>query len=589
MSTQEKNSHLYNIRHSLAHMLAQAVLDMFPEAKLGTGPVTENGFYYDFDLPRTLIPEDLKLLEKKMRKFVQQNQSFVRREEELKPAIEFLKTIGQPYKIELIEKFAEQKGVSSVSFYENVREADKKSVFVDLCEGGHVENTKEIDAKCFTLSATSSAYWQADENNTQMQRIYGIAFESGAELATYEKQMEEAKKRDHRKLGKELELYVISPLVGGGLPLWAPKGAMLRDVLIEFMKKEQLKRGYQMAITPHIAKVELFQISGHWQNYRESMFTPMKIEDEEYVMKAMNCPLHCQIYNSRKRSYRELPFRLAEFGTVYRYEQSGELNGLTRVRGFTQDDAHIYCRPEQVKQEFLNVLDLVLFVFEKIGFKDYRVRIGLRDPKSDKYIGSDEMWEKAQNDIEEAVQERKMSYTKEEGDAAFYGPKLDFVVRDVIDREWQLGTIQVDYNLPERFELNYIGEDGKEHRPVMIHRAPFGSLERFIGILIEHFAGAFPFWLAPVQAKILAVSEHFNEYAQSVAEQLREQNVRVEVDDSNETLGKKIRNAEMEKVPYMIVVGEKEVSEKKINVRNYATKEQTTLSVEEFLRATAGG
>lgn len=565
-------------------MLAQAVLEMFPEAKLGTGPVTENGFYYDFDLPRTLIPEDLPLLEKKMRQFVKQNQGFVRREEALEPAKKFLQKINQPFKIELVEKFAQEKGVQNVSFYENIREADGKAVFVDLCEGGHVENTKEIDPKCFRLNAISSAYWQANEKNPQMQRIYGIAFESGPALRQYEEMLEEAKKRDHRKLGRELGIYVLSPLVGGGLPLWAPKGAMLRDTLIEFLKKEQLRRGYKMAITPHIAKVELFKISGHWQNYRDSMYNPMQIEDEEYVMKAMNCPLHCQIYLSEKRSYRELPFRLAEFGTVYRYEKSGELNGLTRVRGFTQDDAHIFCRPEQVKGEFLGVLDLVLHVFQKMDFKDYRVRIGLRDPKSTKYIGDDALWERAQRDIEEAVQERDLRYTKEEGDAAFYGPKLDFVVRDVIGREWQLGTIQVDYNLPQRFELEYIGEDGKVHRPVMVHRAPFGSLERFIGILIEHYAGAFPFWLAPVQAKILPVSEQYMTYARAVEKRLQESDVRVEVDDSAETLGKKIRNAELEKIPAMIVVGEKEQKEGTVNVRSYATKKQQAVTLEQFLK-----
>jgi len=576
----DKSTKLYKLRHSCSHALAQAVLEMFPEAKLGFGPPIENGFYYDFDLPRTLIPEDLAILEEKMRSIINQRQKFVCREEPMAKAIEVLKKAGQTYKVEQCEEL-QKNGEKKASFYENV-DKDGKVKFVDLCEGNHLENLGEI--KAFKLLSIAGAYWRGDEKNKMLQRIYGTGFETKAELNEHLHQLEEAKKRDHRKLGKELELFLLSQEVGGGLPLWLPKGALIRDILIEFLKKEQMKRGYQQVITPHISKKSLYETSGHWEHYHDCMYSPIKIDEEEYLLKPMNCPSHCMIYKSRVHSYRELPIRLAEFGTVYRFEQSGELNGLTRVRGFTQDDAHIFCRPDQVKREFLNVLDIVLLVFKTLGFKNFRTRIGLRDPKSSKYIGSAELWERAQREIEEAIKEVGIEYTKEEGDAAFYGPKLDFMVKDVIGREWQLGTIQVDYNLPERFNLEYIAEDGKPHRPVMIHRAPFGSLERFMGILIEHFGGAFPLWLAPVQARILPISDKFLPYAHTIEEILKNENYRIEVDDSAEGLGKKIRNAEMQKIPYMIVVGEKEEAAQTVCVRDYATKKQETLNVKDFLK-----
>lgn len=579
MATQDKSSRLYKLRHSCSHVLAQAVMQMFPEAKLGIGPPIENGFYYDFDLPRTLIPEDLAILEEKMRAIIKEAQPFTRREEPIKKALEFLKKAAQPYKIDLVKELADE-GVENVSFYQN---ADKSGHvrFADLCEGNHTENTSEI--KAFKLLHIAGAYWRGSEKNKMLQRIYGTCFETEEELQAYLKQLEEAKKRDHRKLGRELELFLLEPDLGGGLPLWMPKGALVRDLLIEFLKKEQIKRGYKPVISPHISKLDLYKTSGHWQNYRASMYSPIKIDSEEYLLKPMNCPSHIIIYRSKMHSYRELPVRLAEFGTVYRYEQSGELNGLVRVRGFTQDDAHIFCRPDQVKREFLEVLDLVLFVFKTFGFENYRVRIGVRDPEGKKYIGSDELWEKAESEIEEAVKEMKMSYSREEGDAAFYGPKLDFMVKDAIGREWQLGTIQIDYNLPERFELEYTGDDGKPHRPVMIHRAPFGSLERFIGILIEHYGGAFPLWLAPVQMRILPVSDNFLEYAHIVEEILVKEGYRVEVDDNSEMLGKKIRNAELQKIPYMIVVGEKETQSQTIAVRSYHTKKQEVLKIKDFV------
>ena len=569
-------------------MLAEAVLEMFPEAKLGTGPVTDNGFYYDFDLPRTLIPEDLKLIEKKMRKFVQQNQSFVRRDEPLEPAKEFLKKIGQPYKIELVEKFAEQKGVDTVSFYENVREADGKAVFVDLCEGGHVENTREIDPKSFKLSAISSAYWQADENNAQMQRIYGLAFESAEELKKFEMQLEEARKRDHRKIGKELGLFTFSELVGAGLPLFTQRGTLLRDTIIKTIQGIQSRYGYQNVWIPHIAKRDLYETSGHWDKFKDDLFHVKGKHDTEFVMKPMNCPHHTQIYKSQRRSYRDLPMPMAEVTTNYRDEQPGELLGLSRVRSLTQDDGHVFCTVDQIKEVSGDIVKIIKEFYTLLGMwgtDTYWVSLSVRDPeKPEKYLGESKNWDKAEKFLEEIAQEQELNFKRVEGEAAFYGPKLDFMFLDALGREWQLATIQIDFVMPQRFELEYDAEDNKPHRPVMVHRAIAGSIERFLSVIIEHFAGAFPYWLAPVQTKILPVSDPFLPYAQKIADELRAAGVRVEVDASSETLGKKIRKAELEKIPYMMVVGEKEQNESTVNVRDYATKEQKTVKVGEFLK-----
>lgn len=570
-------------RHSCSHVLAQAVLRLFPSAKLGIGPAIENGFYYDFDLARNLTPEDLKKIEAVMREIIEENQKFVQMKKPLKQAIELLKKMKQPYKIELAKELGEA-GEKKASFYINkgAGGAGGAEKFIDLCAGPHVKSTGEI--KAFKLTHVAGAYWRGNEKNKMLQRIYGLCFKTQAELDGYLKQMEEAQKRDHRKLGKELGIFMLSPEVGGGLPLWLPRGAIIRGLLIEFLKKQQIERGYSPVVTPHIGKIDLYKTSGHYENYRDHMYAPIKVDEEEFILKAMNCPHHAMIYKNSPHSYRDLPVRLAEFGTVYRYEASGELSGLVRVRGFTQDDAHLFVRPDQLKDEFLGVLDLTLFVLNKLGFKDFRARLGLRDKKKDKYMGGDKLWDRAEKDIEEALKQSKLTYAKEPGEAAFYGPKLDFVVKDVIGREWQLGTIQVDYNLPERFKLEYIDENSSAVRPVMIHRAPFGSLERFIGILIEHFAGAFPVWLAPVQAKILVVSDAFNGYAKKVASELRSAGVRAEIDLANETLGKKIRNAEITKVPYMIVVGEKERAANTICVRDYKTKKQEVMKTAELIK-----
>lgn len=573
---------LYKMRHSCAHVLAQAVLEMFPEAKLAIGPPIDNGFYYDFELPRTLIPEDLKLLEKKMKKIASQRQNFVESKQSITDAVKFLEEIKQPYKVELVKDLADA-GEETVTFYENIQPQNNKGMFVDLCKGPHAENTAEIGS--FKLAKIAGAYWKGDEKNIMLQRIYGYCFPNDEELQEFLNNLAEAEKRDHRRLGKDLNLFTFSPLVGAGLPLWKPNGAIVRDILQDYLKKEQYRRGYQPVISPHIGKKELYETSGHWQNYRDSMFSQILVDEEEYVLKAMNCPHHTQIYKDNIHSYRDLPVRFAEFGTVYRYEQTGELNGLTRVRGFTQDDAHIFCRPDQVEAEFLNVVDLVLEIFDKLGFSKYRARIGVRDASKDKYIGSDEVWSKAEASIKHACDKKGLAYTVEEGDAAFYGPKLDFVVEDVLGREWQLGTVQVDYNLPERFELEYIGEDGSRHRPIMIHRAPFGSMERFIGILIEHYAGAFPVWLAPEQLQILPIAGAHLDYAEEVYQQLLSQNIRCTLKSPTDSLGKRIRNAELQKVPYMIVIGDQEVAAKSVTVRDYATKEQLTKNLDEFIQS----
>ncbi len=578
------NLNLEPMRHSCEHVLTMAMLRLWPgKIKAAMGPATEEGFYFDFDSDIKINEDDFPKIEKEMAKIIKEDLPIIKDEMIVKEARKFFNNNvykGNEYKHEWLDEI-ESRGEKVSIYWLGEKGKDIPETFVDICSGPHVESTGKISA--FKLLKIAGAYWHGDEKNKMLQRIYGTCYESRTDLDAYLKQMEEAAKRDHRKLGKELEIFMISPEVGGGLPLWLPKGAIIRDILTNFLKEEQTKRGYLPVATPHIGKLDLYKTSGHYDHYREHMYAPIKVDEEEFILKAMNCPHHVMIYKNKPHSYKDLPVRLAEFGTVYRYEASGELSGLTRVRGFTQDDAHLFVRPDQLKKEFLDVLDLVMFIFEKLEFKNYRVRIGTRDKNSDKYIGSDENWKRAEREIEEAVKETGLEYTKDEGDAAFYGPKLDFVVKDVIGREWQLGTIQVDYNLPERFQLEYIDEHGAAVRPVMIHRAPFGSLERFIGILIEHYAGAFPFWLAPVQVKILPVSDRFTEYAKAAAEELKTAGMRVEIDMSAETLGKKIRNAELEKVPYMAVVGEKEASTGTINVRDYATKKQETIDTKKFI------
>jgi threonyl-tRNA synthetase len=554
--------------HSASHLMTQAVLRIFKDQKigLGVGMPIKDGFYQDYDI-ENLCENDLRRIEKEMKKIVKEALPITKKEVSKKEALKFYK--DDPYKTELV----------------NAIEGDTVTMFTqgefdNLCKGPHVKNTSEI--KAFKLLKISSAYWRGDEKNKQLTRIYGIAFPSNEEIKTWKEMRAKAESNSNIKLGKELDLYLISDNVGKGLPIWTPNGTMLRMQLQDFLVKEQQKRGYDFVMTPHIGKLELFKTSGHYQHYKEMMYAPIKIEEEEYLLKPMNCPFHIQYYMRGKKSYRDLPMRLSEMGTVYRYEKSGELSGLLRVRGFTQDDAHIFCTEKQVKDEFKGVFDLVTDVMTTLGLKEFRVRIGTRDPTSDKYVGSKENWDKSTKEIIEVLDEKKITYTIEEGDAAFYGPKADIVVNDALGREWQTGTIQLDYNLPERFDLNYIGADGKNHRPIMIHRAPFGSFERFVGIIIEHFGGAFPLWLSPKQAIIIPVSEHFAKYAKTVNDELIEEGIRSKLDDRNETLGYRIREAQKMKVPYIVVVGEKEVADKSVAVRNRAGK-QEVLKTKKFL------
>lgn len=575
-------------RHTLAHVLAQSVKEYFQEkgydpesVKLGIGPVIEHGFYYDIDAPEPISDEDLPAIEAKMREILKRDlplRRFVLSREEALARYQG----KDPYKTELIQEIPERE---EISFYQ---QGDEVYGFTDLCRGPHVPSTGRIPPH-FKLTHVAGAYWRGDENRPMLQRVYGVAFRTEEELKEHLWRLEEARKRDHRRLGKELELFLIDPMVGKGLVLWLPKGNILREELIQFMRQEQVRRGYQLVTTPHIGSLELYRTSGHYPYYAESQFPPIRFEGrdeaEEYLLKPMNCPHHIRIYAHRRRSYRELPLRLAEFGTVYRYEKAGELLGLTRVRGFTQDDAHIFSTPEQVKGEFLGVLDLVLHVFHTLGLKEYRARIGVREPGSSKYVGDEEKWALAERQIEEAAQEAGLSYTVEPGDAAFYGPKLDFVVKDALGREWQLGTIQVDYNLPERFALTYVGQDGAEHRPVMIHRAPFGSLERFIGILLEHFAGDFPLWLSPVQAVVIPVSEKQEDYAKEVLSRLKEAGLRAEADLRPERMQARIRDAELQKIPYILVVGEREREAGAVSVRRRHRGDLGSMPLPVFLEA----
>ncbi|MBZ9751379.1 threonine--tRNA ligase [Deinococcus sp. HMF7604] len=548
-------------RHSLGHVMSQAVGEFYqgkgyaPDAiKRGVGPSIENGWYQDFDLPEPLREEDLPEIERLMREIIGRNLPFSRRE--ISKAEGLAQFPHDPYKQELIAGLPDDE---PITFYQ-------QGDYVDLCRGPHFPNTGRLPGS-FKLMSTSGAYWRGNENNPILQRVYGVAFATQKELDDHLHALEEAKRRDHRKLGKELELFTIDPLVGRGLPLWLPNGTVLREELAAFLKAQQFQRGYQGVITPNIGNLDLYKTSGHYQNYSDSNFSPITVDDEEYMLKPMNCPHHMRIYASKPRSYRDLPVRLAEFGTVYRYEQSGELNGLTRVRGFTQDDAHIFCRPDQLKSEFLNVLDLTVLVLRTFGMEDVRFRVGTRDPESAKYVGEDSYWEMAEGQIIQAVEEVGLPYSIEPGDAAFYGPKLDFVVKDVLGREWQLGTIQVDPNLPERFDLTYVGEDGQDHRPIVIHRAPFGSLERFVGILIEHYAGDFPLWLAPRQVMIIPIADRHNDYAEQLRGELHAAGLRAEVDDSSNRMQAKVRQAELSKIPVMLIVGDKEAEARQVSTR----------------------
>ena len=593
MSAQEtpyEQSDLYRIRHSAAHVMAEAVREYYPDVLLAIGPPIEDGFYYDFDLgkdengkPKTFSPEDLEKIEETMKQLLKKNAPFQHSSMSIPEAKEFF--ANQPYKLELIDELAAGKvddmgnpinePTDEVSIY---RQRD----FVDLCRGPHVSYTSQVKANAVKLLRTSGAYWRGDENRPQLQRIYGTGWHNKAELDEYLKLLEEAKARDHRRLGKQLGLFHISQLVGSGLPLWLPKGAILRENLENFLRRAQVERGYLPVITPHIGKLDLYITSGHYPYYKDSQYTPIDVDEEKFLLKPMNCPHHIEIYKSEPRSYRDLPLRLAEFGTVYRYEQSGELNGLTRVRGFTVDDSHLFVTPDQLEEEFIGVVELIQFVFQTMGFDDFRARLGTNDPNSDKYAGAPEMWERGIAAIKQAADKVGMNYTVEEGEAAFYGPKLDFIFRDVLKREWQLGTVQVDFLLPERFDLEYIGEDGQKHRPVMIHRAPFGSMERFVGILIEHFNGAFPLWLAPVQIMMIPIADRHVEYAKQVAANLRAQGLRVEVDGGSDRMNKKIRNAQLQKIPYMLVIGDKEIEENQVAVRTRDNVDHGAMSVKDF-------
>jgi len=569
---------LKKIRHSASHVMAMAVQKLFPKAQVTIGPWTENGFYYDFDVPEAFTDKDLKAIKKEMTKIIYKKLPMTREEVSREEAEKRIKAQNEPYKLEILE------GLEAPITLYHLGDA-----WWDLCAGPHVETTQEINPKAIALESVAGAYWRGDENKAQLQRIYGTAWETPAQLKEYQRRKEEALKRDHRKLGKQLNLFVFNDLVGPGLPLWTPKGTLLRSTLSNYLQDEQTKRGYQGVVTPHIARVDLFKTSGHWQKYSEDMFPMMaesdadRLKEQGFVMKPMNCPFHIQLYKDSLRSYRELPMRLAEFGTVYRYEQSGELGGLTRVRGFTVDDSHLFVTPEQLDEEFLNVVDLILEVFKSLQLKNFKARLSFRDPDSDKYIGGDDVWEKSQNAIRRAVEKLGMEHFEGIGEAAFYGPKLDFIFTDVLEREWQLGTVQVDYNLPERFDLEYVSEDGSRQRPVMIHRAPFGSLERLIGILIEEYAGDFPLWLAPEQVRLLAVTEDFLPYCEQVAAQMREMGVRVEVDKSGDRLGKLIRNSEKAKMPVMAVVGAKEVEANSLSIRTRKSGELGALPVAEVL------
>ncbi|MCB9450482.1 MAG: threonine--tRNA ligase [Anaerolineaceae bacterium] len=586
MSERYEDSQLYRIRHSSAHIMAEAMLERFPEAQIAIGPPIEDGFYYDFDLPRPINEEDLQWVESRMREIINAGYDFTVREVTPDEALKFFKQ--QKYKVELINdlvagrvdengnQIAEPAG--KITFW-------TQDTFTDLCRGPHVKNTREInpDAISITFKPPAGAYWRGDENREQLTRIYGTAWESADQLEDYLNLLEEAKKRDHRIIGERLGLFTISPLVGKGLPLWKPYGATLRDTLERWLRETQLDNGYLPVVTPHIGNLNLYKTSGHYPYYKDSQYAPIQVDNDEFLLKPMNCPHHIMIYKSDMHSYRDLPVRLAEFGTVYRYEQSGELNGLTRVRGFTVDDAHLFVAPNQLLDEFKKVVSLIQDIFNALGLSDFRARVGTRDPNSDKYAGADELWEAATAAIIEACDDMGLDYVVEEGEAAFYGPKLDFLVRDVLKREWQLGTVQVDYNLPERFELEYVAEDNSRQRPIMIHRAPFGSMERFVGILIEHFAGEFPVWLAPVQVVLIPIADRHLEYAEQVAAQLKDAGLRVEVDHGKSRMANKIRTNRERHVPYMLIVGDRDMEAGTVSVRLRSDEDLGAMPLADFV------
>ena len=560
--------------HSTSHLMAEALEALYPGVKFGIGPAIENGFYYDVDFgDRQITESDLKQIEDKMIELARSKETYVRKEVSREEALKTFSEKGDEYKCELIGELED----GTISFYTNGN-------FTDLCRGPHLRDTSVI--KAVKLTSIAGAYWRGDEKRKMLTRIYGISFPKKSMLDEYLALLEEAKKRDHRKLGKEMELFMFSSKVGQGLPMWLPKGAALRERLENFLKKVQKSYGYLPVITPHIGNKELYVTSGHYAKYGKDSFQPIHTpqEGEEFLLKPMNCPHHCEIYRSKPRSYKDLPLRYAEFGTVYRYEQSGELHGLTRVRGFTQDDAHLFCRPDQLKEEFCKVIDIILYVFKTLKFNEYTAQVSLRDPNDkEKYIGTDENWAKAEQAIIDAAAEKGLKTVVVQGEAAFYGPKLDFMVKDAIGRKWQLGTIQVDYNLPERFDLEYTGSDGQKHRPIMIHRAPFGSLERFVAVLLEHTAGKLPLWLTPEQVNILSISEKFTDYAKKVCELMNNSDIRAAVDDRNETVGKRIRESELQRIPFIVIVGEKEVEEGTVSVRQQGGKDLGSMKIDDFI------
>lgn len=558
--------------HSSTHVMAQAVKRLWPKAKLEDGPPTEAGFFYDILFPEPISQDDFPKIEAEMANVVKEKFTTSRKELSKEEAVKFFTSIGEDFKIPIIESVPEGDTISTYT----------QGEFTDLCRGPHIPNIGMV--KAFKIMSVAGAFYKGDENNIQLQRLRAVSFPSKKQLDEYLLMLEEAKKRDHRKVGQELELFYLSPKVGGGLPLWLPNGTTLRETLVEFLRDEQKKQGYLPVVTPHIGNIELYKTSGHYPYYKDSQFAPITMEDgEQFLLKPMNCPHHIQIYASKPRSYRDLPIRLAEFGTVYRYEQSGELNGLTRVRGFTVDDSHLFVRPDQVKEEMCRVIALIQYVFKTLGFKDFRTRLSFRDDRNEKYGGEIALWEIAQKDIQEAADEMKLDYFVGIGEAAFYGPKIDFMIKDVLGRTWQLGTVQLDYVLPERFKIEYTGADGQKHRPIMIHRAPFGSLERFIGILIEQYAGNFPVWLAPVQAIVLPISDGHNPYAEELKEKFNRADIRTEIDTRNEKIGYKIREAEMKKIPYILVIGDKELQGRSVSVRRHGKGDQGSQTVSEFI------
>ena len=574
MSNNPNQVDLETLRHSCAHLMAQAVQELFPGTQVTIGPVIEDGFYYDFSRDKAFVPEDLEKIESRMKEIAAKDLKIVRTEIPREEAKKKFSDMGEKFKVEIIDSIDSDEPISIYS----------QGDFSDLCRGPHVDSTKQI--KAFKLLHTSAAYWRGDERNPVLQRIYGTAWNTEKELRVYLKRLEEAKKRDHRKLGKELDLYSVSDEIGPGLILWHPKGARIRHLMEEFWKKEHFKNGYEMVISPHAAKIDLWKTSGHTEFYKENMFSNMDIEGREYVMKPMNCPFHIQIYKTKLKSYRDLPVRYAELGTVYRYERSGVLHGLLRVRGFTQDDAHLFCRPSQIEEEITKVLELIVYILQSFGFFEYKIYLST---KPDKYVGSDEGWETATQALENALNTKKLDFEVDPGEGVFYGPKIDIKIKDSIGRYWQVSTVQVDFNLPERFDISYIEEDGQRHQPIMLHRALMGSLERFFGCLIEHYAGAFPLWLAPVQVILLPITDKHAGYADKLAQRFEELDIRVEKDLRNEKIGFKIREAQLQKIPYMVVLGDKEMDSQTLAVRKRRSKETRTLDFESFLEELKSG